>query len=403
MNRKMFICIALVGLLLSFVYLPVVHATGSIPSVSDINMQIFNVFTVDIEPNAGASITFTNCAPNLESMLPISQPMGLDETSLQIIEEPPSLLIETYQIDSVTMSNHTSIYASVFNVTIFDINYSYCGHGGRVMAVKFEVSEADHRMFAISAISDHGEPAFSFLYYESPSNNILEGFGDWVHINGWHTLAEHYMYLSYVMTYAAQKVYTDSNNIHQSALKLAYKDMANYSERIAQELKNNPELSLFNKESQSSSALLVDPCWSGSGYWWARYFIKLALYSALVYAIYWAWTLIFNPGTGALILAILIPALWAYGQLVVPVVVDMFTMALRIWAPSWGWFSWVPEGIAWAVENAASLAGFAVFTYKAIVYQFWPYVAGLFWTCLWWYVDAVVEYVFDYLWWFRDY
>lgn len=317
MNRKMFIGVVLVGLLFSFVYLPVVHAitVESNDSVSDINMQIFNVFTVDIESNTGASIIYTDSALSLNSALLIDQQSGLDESSLQYIEELPIVPIETYQVDSLTMSDPVSICASMFNVTIFNFDYSVGGANGRVTALRFDVDKEDHRMVAISVVSGYAEPVLSFLHYESSANSILEGFGDWVRINGLHTLAESYLHLSNVMQYASRNLYASSDNIYYSALETAYLQMADYCRLIAHELEVNPTLSTFNEKTSTSIALLMDPTISGSPNWWVRWAIKTAIYLSMVYAVYYIWSLFANPSAGVIVLAAVVAALYAFGNI----------------------------------------------------------------------------------------
>lgn len=272
MNRKMFIVVALVVIALSTVFSPVAHAaiyeSAHIPNTS---MQIFNTFTVDIEPDSDRSIIYTDSSISFDSTLLSEQTMGLESSSGQYVKDLSIDPIEANKINSLTMSDPVSIYASVFNVTIFNFDYSAGSSNGRVTALRFEVSKEDHRMVAISVVGGQ-DVILSWLHYESTASNIYEGFGDLVRINGPHTLAKSYLQLSNVMRYASCNIYADSDNIYYTALETAYLQMAKYSELIASELESNPMLSLFNKKTQTSLALLTDPTFSHSGNWWARYY-----------------------------------------------------------------------------------------------------------------------------------
>lgn len=403
MNRKMFIGVALVVIALSITFLPAAHAATveSAPSVSDTDMQIFNTFIVEIEPDSDASIIYTDSSLGSGSALR-EQTLGL-ESSSALRRHPSVVPIRTNEIDSLTMSDPVSMYASVFNVTVFNFDYSAGSSNGRVTALRFEVSKEDHRMVAISVVSEYGEPVLSFLHYESSTNGILEGFGDLVRINGPHTLAKNYMHLSNVMQYASRNIYAGSDNSYYAALEIAYLQMADYSKLIAHELEVNPALSSFNKETSASLTLLMDPTFSGSPNWWARWAIKTAIYLSLAYAVYYIWSLIANPSAGLIVLAAVVAALYAFGNIVLGMAVDIITLGLRVWAPSWGWFWWVPETLAWLIENAGVLLfGYVVLAVKPVVYGV-SGLAGLFFVSIWLFVDYGVEYVLDYYWLFRDY
>ncbi|NWG11197.1 hypothetical protein HXY33_05555 [Candidatus Bathyarchaeota archaeon] len=405
MHRKMFIGVALIVVALSIPFLPAAHAAteDGTPSISDTDMQIFNTFIVEIEPDSDASIIYTDSNLGSGSALLSEQILGLESLSAQYVDDPPVVPIESNEIDSLTMPDPVSMYASVFNVTVFNFDYSAGSSNGRVTSLRFEVNKEDHRMVAISVVSECGEPILSFLHYESSTIDILEGFGDMVRINGPHTLAKNYMHLSNVMQYASRNIYAGSNNRYYAALETAYLQMADYSQLIAHELEVNPALSSFNKETSTSLTLLMDPTASGSPNWWARWAIKTAIYLSLVYAVYYIWSLFANPSAGVIVLAAVVAALYAFGNIVLGMAVDIITFGLRVWAPSWGWFWWIPETLAWLIENAGVLLfGGVVLAVKPVVYGA-SWLAGLFFVSIWLFVDYLVEYVLDYYWLFRDY
>ncbi|MEM2514555.1 MAG: hypothetical protein QXU81_09635 [Candidatus Bathyarchaeia archaeon] len=403
MNRKMFKGITLLVLLLSFVYFPIAQATvENNSSISEIKMQIFNIFTINIESNSSASIVHADSGLNLNSALLSDHTKSLDEPPLQYVKELPTVPIETYQMDSLTMSDPINICTSVFNVTIFNFVYSYKGASGRVTALKFEINKEDHRMIAISVISECTEPVLSFLHYES-ATNMLEGFGDLVRINGSHTLAEGYMHLSNVMRYASQSIYAGSDNIYFNALETAYLKMAEYSDLIAYELQSNPTLSCFNKAARASLTLLMDPTFTGSGNWCMRWLIKLAIYSTLIYLVYNVWAVFANPPAALITIGALVAILSAFVSDVLGIAVDIITYYLHLWAPYWGWFWWVPETVAWIVENIGlALFPYVVLKYKPIIYGN-QYAVAIFTIGAWVFVDYLVEWTLDEANLFRDY
>lgn len=402
MNRKICIGIALLIICLSIPFLPAAHATTEEHIQPQTEMQIFNIFTVEVEPNSDESIIYTEQL-RLDSALPSEQILCFEDLSIQYIDNPSIVPIELNEIDSLTMSNPISMYVSVFNVTIFNFDYSTGSSNGRITSLRFEVNKEDHRMVAISVVGERGEPVLSFLHYESSTIDILEGFGDMVRIIGLHTLAKSYMHLASVMQYASRNLYAGSDNSYHIALEKVYLQMAYYSKLIAQELEVNPTLASFNKETSTSLTLLMDPTISESPNWWARFAIKTAIYLSLVYAVYYIWSLFANPSAGVIVLAAVVAALYAFGNIVLGMAVDIITFGLRIWAPSWGWFWWVPETLAWLIENAGVLLfGGVVLAVKPVVYGA-SWLAGLFFVSIWLFVDYLVEYVLDYYWLFRDY
>jgi hypothetical protein len=138
----------------------------------------------------------------------------------------------------------------------------------------------------------------------------------------------------------------------------------------------------------------------------ARTAVKVAVYLALVYAVDCIWSLFADPGAGFLVLAALVLAIGAFGALVGGIAVDIIQAGLEAWAPSWGWFSWIPNGLAWLIENAGILI------FGGVVATIDPTVLGialssqyeaLFFVGLWLFVSTLVDTLFDMFGLFRDF
>ncbi|MHA1772072.1 MAG: hypothetical protein ACTSYL_04465 [Candidatus Thorarchaeota archaeon] len=134
---------------------------------------------------------------------------------------------------------------------------------------------------------------------------------------------------------------------------------------------------------------------------WIRWSIKSAIYLVLTYVFYWAWTIVGNPSIGLTLLmslAALVAGLYAFARLVGGIAVDILCAGIRLWEHSWpAGFQWIPETIAWAIENAGVfLFGYAVVSAKPIVGLAFSQVGvGLILTATWLAVDYTVEWVFD--------
>lgn len=154
MNKKKFICAALVVIALSIVFLPAAHAsTVKNAYTPNTDMKIFNTFAVNIEPNADISIVYIDNSLSSDPASFIEQTTASIDSSIQYVGDP-TIVPQTCPIDTLTMSDPISLRASIFNVTIFNFDYSIGGSVGQVTAIRFEVSKEDHKMIAISAFSE---------------------------------------------------------------------------------------------------------------------------------------------------------------------------------------------------------------------------------------------------------
>lgn len=236
------------------------------------------------------------------------------------------------------------------------------------------------------------------------ATNIYEVFGDWVRINGSHTLAEGYQHLSRVMNWAANNVYAGSNDIYYSALQRAYLDMAEYSKLISNELTVNPSLFYYNKAVQNSLALLLDPTYYMSTNWWLRLTIKSAIYTAAM-ALLSHW---YNPKIVTITSAALVAALVIISPALAPDILGLAfaTGAIVIYIeagrlPWWlGWLRPILEGIAWAFENIGAIISLgAVWKYRAFLWA-----KPFLWTLgIWLIIDYSVEQALDHFNLLRDY